>query len=125
MTLLTHLQKKLEEEVSPSDKRSNQVLSCISDHHVSVHALDKLLEEEFFTLLKDFNSHGDNLDQALKKDYSIALGHMYLSLRNEQRLPFIENEHIFDWKDFENSLNLDYIKNLLSKANDELKHKHY
>ena len=121
MTLFSHLQKKAQEEVSPNDKRLNQVLRFINDSHVSVNNLNKLLEEEFFFLLQDFNHHGEKLDQALKKDYSIALGHMYLSLRNEQSLPFIENEHIFDWKDFENSLNLDYIKNLLNKANDEAK----
>ena len=120
-TLLSHLQKKLEEEVDSDKKRSMEILSFVTDKDISIDRLNNELTREFSILVNHFKENGDNQDQALKKDYAIALSHMYLSQRNEVQLPFLKDGHIFDWKEFENSQNQDYVNNILKKASDEFK----
>ena len=48
MTLLSHLQKKLEEEVGNNDRRTNEVLKFVSNNNITVPQLDKELSGEFY-----------------------------------------------------------------------------
>lgn len=78
--------------------------------------MDTEIEKEFYILFDHYNKNNNDFENAIKKDYVVALCHMYLSLRNEIELPFIKEGHIFDWKEFETNLNLDFVNNALKRA---------
>jgi len=114
-TLLSHLQKKLHEEVKDKDATS-QVIDMIQGNQTSIDKLNHRICMEFKKLFHTYNQENSTYENSLKKDFVIALCHMYLSLKSEDELPFLKNQHVFDWKEFESNLNLEFVNNTLKKA---------
>jgi len=114
-TLLSHLQKKLQEEVENKDMTS-QILNLVNMKDVDIKKLDDKIKIEFKELFQNYNKSQNNYESGLRKDFVIALCHMYLSLKNEEELPFQKDGHVFDWKEFESNLNLNFVNEILKKA---------
>ena len=58
MTLLSHLKKKLEEEVDSDTQRSNEILAYVSNPGTSIDMLNKGLKREFSILIKHYFDKG-------------------------------------------------------------------
>merc|ERR1719264_618427 len=110
-TLLSHLQKKLNEEVENKNMTA-EVISLIQGKNVNIKNLDDKIAQEFKDLFHNYNTKQANYESGLRKDFVIALCHMYLSLKNEAELPFQKDGHVFDWKEFESNLNLNFVNEI-------------
>ena len=110
-TLLSHLQKKLNEEVENKNMTA-EVISLIQGKNVNIRNLDDKISQEFKDLFHNYNTKQSNYESGLREDFVIALCHMYLSLKNENELPFQKDGHVFDWKEFESNLNLNFVNEI-------------
>lgn len=113
-TLLKHLQKKLEEEVGDK-KKIPDVIHFINSDDITVKALNSQIKEELSGLVKFLNKLTQGGSQ-LARDYGTALCHMYVSLENEKELPFLDQNHIFDWKEFEGCKDDEFTKKYMPKV---------
>lgn len=107
-TLLSHLKKKLHEEVNDRDATA-EVIEMIEGNQTSIPKLNDRITKEFKELFHTYNQENSKYENSLKKDFVIALCHMYLSLQSEEELPFLKSGHVFDWKEFESNLNLEFV----------------
>lgn len=80
-TLLSHLQKKLHEEVNDKDATA-QVIEIIQSKEATIASLNAKISQEFKKLFHTYNQENSKYESSLKKDFVIALCHMYLSLMN-------------------------------------------
>jgi hypothetical protein len=113
-TLLKHLQKKLEEEVGDK-KKIPDVIHFINSDEITVIALNSKIKSELSGLMQ-FWGQLQKSGSSLARDYGTALCHMYVSLENEKELPFLDQNHIFDWKEFEGCKDDEFTKKFLPKV---------
>jgi len=81
----------------------------IEGNQTSIDKLNARICKEFKELFHTYNQENSKYENSLKKDFVIALCHMYLSLKSEEELPFLKSGHVFDWKEFESNLNLEFV----------------
>lgn len=79
---------------------------------VAINKLDDKIKSGFNELFMNYNKNQNSYESGLRKDFVIALCHMYLSLKNEEELPFQKDGHVFDWKEFESNLNLNFVNEI-------------
>jgi len=70
------------------------------------------------TMLKLFKYFNDKLnflkmESQLEAEYCLALVHFYYSINSDEAFCFIKNNEIFEWKTFENEVQLENAKKLL------------
>lgn len=115
-TLLAHLQKKLQSEVGLNDTRAREIYQLSTDSGTSLSSIAPELRKETRYLIEYQSQRAHTFSPDLNKELAVGLGHLYLSSESETEFMFKNNGIPFDWRDFENRLNMEYINGVLTKA---------
>lgn len=110
VTFSDQMNSKFMDEVSSSDYKQELIkVKGISMQKISV--LDELMHAH----LKFFKDRLNflNLPGDVETEYCLAVVHFYYSIFSEESLPFIQQDKIFEWKNFEAETKAENAKRIL------------
>ena len=58
------------------------------------------------------------LEPSFEAEYCLSLVHFYYSIQSNETFCFMKNDQLFEWKTFENDVNMENAKEVLQKLND-------
>lgn len=116
-TLLSHLQKKLQSEIGSGNTKAQHLYNLSANTSVKLEELQPELENEMSILVQFLAQRGQNMNAEIRREMSIGLCDLFLSVRSEQEFVFMKQEGIpFDWNQFESNFNMNFVNSTLQKA---------
>ena len=115
-TLLAHLQKKLQVEVGLNDPRAREIYQLSTDATATLSRIEPELKKETHYLIEFQSQRGHTFPPDIGNELCVGLAHLFLSAESEKEFMFKKNGIPFDWRQFENSLNNNEVKNILRRA---------
>ena len=99
-----------------NDARAREIYQLSTDSSTSLSAIAPELRKETRFLIEFQSQRAHTFSPDLNKELAIGLGHLYLSSESDTEFMFKNNGIPFDWRQFENDLNMEYINGILAKA---------
>ena len=89
-TLLSHLQKKLQSEIGMTDARAKELFSLSINTDATLNELQPELEQEMSYLIQFHAQKGHSLVNEIKRELSIGLCDLFLSVKSEKEFSFMK-----------------------------------
>lgn len=115
-TLLSHLQRKLQQEIGLNDPRSREIYNISADTNSTIQRIEPELRKETHFLVEFQSQRGHTFSSEINKELSIGLAHLFLSSESSNEFSFKKNGIPFDWRQFEQNLTLEYVNTVLRRA---------
>lgn len=115
-TLLSHLQKKLQSEIGVSDPRAKDLYTLSINTDATLKELQPELAREMSYLVEFHAQKGHTLVNEIKRELSIGLCDLFLSVHSEKEFVFMKQGIPFDWHQFETNFNMNFVNNTLQRA---------
>lgn len=120
-TLLSHLQKKLKQEVAPGDPRAGLIVAMSNSSDVSLQLLKEEVNVESKECFVFYSQKARSLENSLRRELAIGMAHLYLSQNSEDKFSYKQEGGVsFDWNSFEKKLNMDFVHRCIESALKEL-----
>jgi serine/threonine-protein kinase ULK/ATG1 len=119
-TLLSHLQKKLKDEVGFDNPRAATIRDLSGTEGLDDDVLAKEISIDGKACFELWAAKNGSLDGEFKKEMALGMAHLYMSERSEAEFSFKKNGILFDWNDFEKKLDIDYVNSVIERGLKEL-----
>lgn len=114
--LLSHIQSKLQTEIGIANPRALQIFNLSADSTKNLFKIAPELTKETGFLVGYLAQMGSMIQPQLNQELTQALAELYLSSLSEKEFFYLKEGYPFDWKVFEKNLNLDFARQVVSKA---------
>jgi serine/threonine-protein kinase ULK/ATG1 len=116
-TLLSHLQKKMQAEIGLSNPRAKELYDLSVSNTTSLSDIQPELAKEARFLIQFHAQRAHTLAKEIKREFSIGLCDLFLSVESEDKFEFMSKDLIpFDWHEFERNFNMNFVNKTLQEA---------
>lgn len=120
-TLLSHLQKKMIQEVGLQDPTAKIMYDYSVNADTAIKDIEPELENDLRKLLTFYLHKSDQLSHEVKREFSIGLCDLFLSVRSQQEFQFLSQGIPYDWHQFETNFNMNFVNSTLTRALQDIK----
>lgn len=116
-TLLSHLQKKMQAEIGLNNPRAKELFDLSVNSTTALKNIQPELAKETKFLIQFHAQRAHTLAKEIKREFSIGLCDLFLSVESENEFEFKGAEDIpFDWHEFERNFNMNFVNKTLQEA---------